>query len=128
MKQAARIFLDKRSSPRFYDGVPFRLFILLGTGLRSPHELSEEVTTDISEGGLRFYDEWGMPDGALLEIQMQTPGSNELISQHARVRWKTAAADRPGFDVGVQFVDAAEEDRRAWVGYVRQRSGTSCAA
>ncbi len=127
MKTVSSCHVDQRNAPRFYEAVPFKMFVLQGGGNRSPHKFSDEVTFDISEGGLRFYDKVEIPDDALLELHMHIPSQGEFIRQQARVRWKAPATDQPGYDIGVQFVESTDQDRRAWLQYIHQHRSVSAA-
>ena len=112
---------DKRVEPRIFDRVGISINVMLGDGLTTAHEFANDVTIDISENGLRFYDVSGLPDGALLEIFMTPEGVAQPISQLAKVRWRGTATDRDGFEIGVKFVAASRPDRAVWLDYVRQR-------
>lgn len=116
---------EHRRELRIPDAIGIRVAVIMDHGFKTSHEATDEHTVDISEDGLRFFDEWGLPDGALLEIQMHTKPDTKPIVHYGRVRWKRPAADRDGYDVGVQFVQASREDRDAWLAYVHSRSGSA---
>ena len=113
--------IDLRNEPRILDRVNFSLLVYLGGNQKTGHEMANGKATDISKNGIRFYDEWGLPDDALLEIQLQPPEFQQPITQYGRVRWKYPAPDRPGYEIGVQFLDRASLDRTAWHRYVNSR-------
>lgn len=116
-----QVQMDQRGEARIFDKVGITINVILDQGFKTKHQANREVTIDISEGGLRFYDDWGLPDHALLEIVLVPAGSKQQIVHYGEVRWKTPAADRPGFEIGVQFTEATRADRDAWLAYVRSR-------
>jgi hypothetical protein len=113
--------IDKRGEPRVHDAIGITVHVILDSGYKTLHETSHDITFDISEGGIRFYDEWGLPDDALLEVDLQVGELDRPITLFGRVRWKSPVPDKNGFDVGVQFVEATEADRDAWFDYVGKR-------
>jgi hypothetical protein len=123
-----RVHLDKRSDSRVFDKVRIHINVILDRGFKTAHQAAREVTIDISEGGLRFHDDWGLPDNALLEIELSPEDSGEKIIHYGEVRWKTPAADRPGFEIGVQFTEATRAHRDAWLAYVQNRRNLTSTA
>lgn len=117
--------IDLRAEPRVRDAVRLAIFVVYGRDYRPSHEAAHDITIDISEGGLSFYDEWGLPEHVLLEIRLQTAANAPTIVQYGRVRWRRPAPDTHGFTVGVQFVEATRADREAWVSHVRARHDTA---
>lgn len=115
------VHLDKRNESRVFDKVHIQISVILDRGFKTAHQAAREVTIDISEGGLRFHDDWGLPDHALLEIEMTPANSDQKIVHYGEVRWKTPAVDRPGFEIGVQFTEATRAHRDAWLAYVQNR-------
>lgn len=122
------IHLDKRGESRVYDKVRIQICVILDRGFKTKHQAAREVTIDISEGGIRFHDDWGLPDNALLEIEMTPADTGEKIVHYGEVRWKTPATDRPGFEIGVQFVEATRAHRDAWLAYVQNRRNLTSTA
>ena len=121
MNDPKRPASEHRSEPRFPDPIGLRVAVIFDHGFKTNHEATGERALDISEDGIRFYDEWGLPDGALLELQLFTRSGELPVIHYGKVRWKKPSAHRPGFEVGVQFVQATQQDRDAWLAYVRNR-------
>lgn len=113
--------IDNRIQPRVLDRVPFTLNIVRDNKTKVRLNQEPIKALDISEGGLRFYDEHQLPDGTILEINLQTAVGRDPITQLARVRWTYPVPDKPGFDIGVQFIEATSSDQSAWNAYVNQR-------
>lgn len=121
IEKIGRIHPDKRREDRIYDNIGITIYVVLGRGFKTQHDAAHEVTIDISEGGLRFYDEWGVPENAHLEIVMQPYDNRPPIVHFGQVRWKSRATDREGYEIGVMFTEASSEDREAWLNYVSAR-------
>jgi len=121
MNDPASAKIDKRTEPRVFDAVKISVVVVYGSDFKPAHEAARDITLDISEGGLSFYDEWGLPEHVLLEIHLQTSELAKPIVLNGYVRWRRPAPDTHGFTVGVQFVEAGEADREAWLKYVRER-------
>ncbi len=118
---------DKRDSQRVYERVAVTISVIPDERFKMNRGPVREVTSEISEKGLRFYDEQGLPEGAMVEIFIEPPDAVSPITHYGRVRWVTPAADRPGFDMGVELLDASPEDRGAWLAYVRRRINSAAA-
>lgn len=113
--------VDQRAASRICDSVRISLLVVFGRDFMPEHEAAHDLTLDISEGGLSFFDEWGLPENVLLEIRMQVAEDARPIVHYGRVRWRHPAPDTHGFTVGVEFVEASQEDRRIWLDHVKAR-------
>jgi c-di-GMP-binding flagellar brake protein YcgR len=112
---------DKRNVPRFYGAIRIAVSVILGGKSKRPEELAPDQAMDISETGMRFLDESGLPEGAMLEVFIMPDGVAQPIRQLARVRWAAALPDRRVFEIGVEFVETKQADHAVWIDYVRQR-------
>lgn len=114
--------LDKRHDPRILGPVNFTLAVVSESKAPAPwREQSKHSALDLSEGGIRYHDDRDPPTDALLEIRLQPEKDNHTIIRHGRIRWKYPLPDQRGFDIGIEFVGGANEDRNAWHAFVLDR-------
>ena len=79
------------------------------------------LTSDISEGGLRFSADQALEPGTRLRVYVALRQPLTTLTQFAQVRWaRAAAADTAAREVGIEFTDGPDRDRQIWSEYVRQ--------
>lgn len=79
------------------------------------------LTSDISEGGLRFSADQALEPGTRLRVYVALRQPLTTLTQFAQVRWaRTATADPASREVGIEFTDGPDRDRQIWSAYVRQ--------
>ncbi len=107
---------DKRAD----DGVRLRKFIDVVVEDKRSFTLFRAAIADISPTGMRLISEQYLPKGTQYTFTMKRA---PFITTRGEVRW-IRALERDTFQVGVQFVDLVEGDRRkveAFMDAERQR-------
>jgi len=73
-------------------------------------------TLDVSRGGLRVNLSQPLTAGAILQIGIDMPGSDETLYLAGEVRWRTPDPQRPGtWMAGFALLDAEGSDIDGWV-------------
>ena len=68
---------------------------------------------DISAGGMRFWTEEALPQGALVFVEVMVPPLQRIIRAAARVVRVRPAEKRDVYYAAVRFVEISEEDQNA---------------
>jgi c-di-GMP-binding flagellar brake protein YcgR len=76
----------------------------------------KRATIDISLGGMRVFSDEEMRVGARLEIDLLLD-EDQTARCWVRIAWidKLSATDGAAYDIGLEFTDIADEDRRLLV-------------
>ena len=95
---------DKRAE----DGVRLRKFIDVVVEDKASFTLFRAAVADISATGMRVISDQYLPKGTRYTFTMKRA---PFLMARAEVRW-VRALERDTFQVGVQFVDVPDDDRR----------------
>ena len=90
------------------DGVRLRKFIDVVVEDKASFTLFRAAAADISATGMRLISDQYLPKGTRYVFTMKRA---PFLTARGEVRW-VRAYERDTFQVGVQFVDLSEDDRR----------------
>jgi hypothetical protein len=93
----------QRKSPRYMVDLPVKITFNEGDKVASHYGTG----TNISEGGMRVFVPRDLEMGKRVSVEMRLPYNREELKLQATVR------NRVGFDYGIEFIDATDEDREA---------------
>lgn len=96
--------------------------------LQSGEEKDSSRTTNVSAGGVRFYTNAVLNEGAVLELEMLIPADSVPIFSTGRVAWQGKVvwcreSDHKGkwpLEVGVEFTDMDAYDRERLQAYINK--------
>jgi hypothetical protein len=98
--------------------VESRVFIELESpppGSIAPGKVARCETLEVSRNGLRARLNESVTVGAILQIGVELPGSNEPFYLVAQVRWRMQDKDRPGHWIGgFEILNAQGSDIEQW--------------
>jgi uncharacterized protein (TIGR02266 family) len=98
-----------------------------GDGSSAP--MLAAVTRNLGAGGAFVLCDEPLPAGTRVELVLHLPRPARDIDVMAEVRWRvTAAEDRDGAGMGLQFVDLAVDDLLALKEYFASLTGTDAPA
>ncbi len=83
---------------------------------------NKSLSKDISAGGLRMILKEKLPPGLLLEIKINIPDDERLISTSGEIVWQDEIViDREvKYETGIRFVNISTEDREKISRYIRK--------
>lgn len=93
----------QRKSPRYMVDLSVKITFTEGDKVASHFGTG----TNISEGGMRVFVPRELEAGKRISVELRLPYNREELKLQATIR------NRVGFEYGVEFVDATEEDREA---------------
>ncbi len=96
---------ERRRAERMEDERELTAFIIFPVDSATKREI-RILCKDISLTGLRFFITEHVPEGALLKLEIDTETSKMTII--AEVRWVREHKDLMSYEVGVEFINAAE--------------------
>lgn len=103
-KNQVQLYGGNRRSHR---RVPIELTGLLLAPAMEPHKVT---TVDVSEAGLRFACEVELPQGTLVDLRLELPGSDRAITIAGRV--VQSIRESAGRGAAIRVVDLSTDDRR----------------
>ncbi len=116
---------QKRKQPRLI--VERTIFIELVSphlGNSTPGKVARCKTLDISCDGLRVNLEQELTVGAILQIGVELPESNDTLYLAGEVRWsKSNEAAPPDWSTGFKLMNAVNSDIDRWVALVAGMEG-----
>src|SRR5579884_1970476 len=99
---------DKEGGEKRLQGVRLRKYIDVIVEDRLSSMLFRGAIADISETGMRLIADQYLPKGTKYTFTMKSPPS---LALRGEIRW-IRDFDRDTYQVGVQFIDVSDEDRK----------------
>jgi Tfp pilus assembly protein PilZ len=100
---------EKRSSPRINARVPVQF-----KDIQRPIETyTGSITKDISSGGLRFSSNEFLSIFTRLLLEVSVPSFSRPVKAISKVAWIQKVPRSNQYNVGLQFMDMTEEDKKA---------------
>lgn len=111
-------FTEKRKFSRLNSRIPVQYKMMT----EYKDALQGSVTADIGEGGIRFVAYEFIPLSVKLKVEIFFPPLSNSISAVSRVAWirKLSCADR--YDVGLEFTDLPDSNRRLIASYITRKA------
>ncbi len=111
-------FTEKRRFSRFSSRIPVQYKKIT----EHKDALQGSVTADIGEGGIRFVAHEFIPLSIKLKLEIFLSPSSNSISAVSKVAWirKLSCADR--YDVGLEFTDLPDPNRRLIANYITRKA------
>ena len=99
---------EKRSCPRINARLPLQF-----KDIQRPIEVyAGSLTKDISEGGVRFTSSEFLSIFTRLLLEVSVPSFSRPIKAISKVAWIQKMPRSTQYDVGLQFMDMTEEDKK----------------
>ncbi|MDD5504447.1 PilZ domain-containing protein [bacterium] len=99
---------EKRSYPRIEARLPFQF-----KDIQRPIETyTGSLTKDVSTGGVRFISNEFLSIFTRLILEVSVPTFSKPIKAISKVAWIQKAPRSSSYNVGLQFVDMTEEDKK----------------
>jgi len=86
----------------------------------SSEKVSDHMTKDLSQGGIRFLVHDFIPKGSHLKIKLDLPGALVAIEAMVRLVWIRSVPHSDEYEVGVQFIDMPPPAAMHLIGYIRE--------
>jgi len=77
------------------------------------------ITKDISRGGMRLYVKDFLPKDSLLQLVISLKEMHFSFEALARVKWIKKKTNNDNFEIGVEFIEVAEEGLKQLSRYLR---------
>ena len=105
---------EKRQVPRINARLPLQF-----KDIQRPIETySGTLTKNISEGGIRFISAEFLSIFTRLLLEVSIPSFSRPIKAISKVAWIRKVPRSNHYDVGVQFMDITEEDKRQLAAFI----------
>ena len=105
---------EKRRSPRIDARLPLQF-----KDVQRPIETyTGTLTGDISEGGVRFMSSEFLSIFTRLLLEVSVPSFSRPIKAISKVAWIQKVSGGNQYDVGVQFMDMSEEDKKHLASFI----------
>lgn len=105
---------ERRKSPRINARLPLQY-----KDIQRPIETySGTLTRDISEGGVRFIANEFLSIFTRLLVEASIPSFSRPIKAISKVAWIRKIPSGNQYDVGVQFMDMTEEDKKHLTSFI----------
>lgn len=105
---------ERRKFPRINARLPLQF-----KDIQRPIEtFSGTLTKDISEGGVRFISSEFLSIFTRLLIEASIPSFSRPIKSISKVAWIRKVPHGSQYDIGVQFMDMTEEDRKQLASFI----------
>jgi c-di-GMP-binding flagellar brake protein YcgR len=105
---------ERRRSPRYRAYLPVRI------RPQGSARVTETLTRDLSEGGLRCLSPIVSPVASDVEVELTLGTGAEAVSLKGRTTWFQAISDSDQFDLGIAFADVAPPDQRRLSTYLER--------
>lgn len=111
-------FIERRRFPRLNSRIPIQYERIVG----HKSTLRGTITGDIGGGGIKFIAQEFIPLFIKLKVKMFLTSSSNVILALSKVIWvrKLSCLDR--YEVGLEFVDLPQINRRRITNYIGNRS------
>ena len=105
---------ERRSSPRIKARLPVQF-----KDIQRPIETySGSITKDVSEGGIRFISGDFLSIFTRLLLEVSVPSFTRPIKAISKVAWIQKIPRSNQYNVGLQFMDMTEEDKRHLTSFI----------
>ena len=85
----------------------------------SKEKISDYITRDVSQGGIRFLAHDFIPKGSYLKIKLDLCGSSIVIEAMVRLVWIRGVPHRDEYEVGVEFIDMPPHAAMHLISYIK---------
>lgn len=108
---------DKRRHLRLpVESTVFIELVASGVGSNEEAKVARCKTLDVSRGGLRVSLEHELVVGAILQIGVELPDSEETLYLAGEVRWCLPNSEpEPGWSAGFALLNAGDSDIDSWI-------------
>ena len=105
---------ERRRSPRINARLPLQF-----KDIQRPMEIyTGSLTKDISEGGVRFISSDFLSIFTRLLLEVSVPSFSRPVKAISKVAWIQKIPRSNQYNVGVQFMDMTEEDRKQLASFI----------
>ena len=85
----------------------------------SKEHIDEQLTKDVSQGGIRFVVHDFIPKDSYLKMRLTLSRTSASFEAMVRVVWTRRIPYKDGYEVGVQFVDISPQAVQLIVNYIK---------
>lgn len=85
----------------------------------SKEHVDEQLTKDVSQGGIRFVVHDFVPKDSYLKIRLTLSKTSASFEAMVRVVWTKRIPYRDGYELGVEFVDISPQAVQHLVNYIK---------
>jgi len=82
-------------------------------------KVSDYITRDVSQGGIRFLVHDFIPKGSYLKIKLDLSGGSISVEAMARLVWVKSVPHSDEYEVGVEFIDMPQHAAAHLMGYIK---------
>jgi c-di-GMP-binding flagellar brake protein YcgR len=112
---------EKRSSPRINAHIPLQF-----KDIQRPIETyTGSLTKDISEGGVRFTSNGFLSIFTRLMLEISVPSFSRPLKAISKVAWIQKVPRSSQYNVGLQFMDMTEDDRKHLASFISKSPAPS---